>query len=93
MVKFCNNKFYLIGGIIIKVIFNFSGALKRKFKQTNLEIEIEPGKTIAEALLDMDYELEDLKYLVAFKNQIKIPLTSKLEAGDEIKILLPIGGG
>ena len=41
----------------------------------------------------MGYTLEELKFLVFFINQVKVSGKTIPQAGDEIKVLLPIGGG
>ena len=76
-----------------KAVFEFSGALKRNFRETRLEIEFEPPKTIEEILLELDYTPQDLTYLVFFQNRERVPADTSIQDGDLIKVIPPIGGG
>ena len=77
----------------IRATFEFSSSLKRKFKENVLSLDLSPGTTIRDALLSLEYQEGDLKFLVAFREGERVPLTYKVQDGDRIRVLLPIGGG
>lgn len=77
----------------IKVTIEFSGAIKRPFPESEREFELVAGKNIREVLLDLGYSERDLKFLVAFRGETRIPLEELFVDGDRIKVLIPVGGG
>jgi molybdopterin converting factor small subunit len=77
----------------MKIKVEFSGALRRKFKDHWLELELEETKSIRQIILDLGCQQEEMRYLVAIVNGERVEFSSQVKEGDHVKILLPIGGG
>ena len=69
------------------------GALKSPFGRC-FELSVKQGTTIGDLLKnELKYREKDTRYLVFIVNTKTTSINRNLEDKDELKILLPIGGG
>lgn len=75
------------------VTVRFSGPIRRPWPEASREVEIEPGWTVAQLLATLGFAPHELPYLQAARNRVAVPLSSPLSDGDDVDVLLRVGGG
>lgn len=77
----------------MNVTVRFSGPIRRPWPETCRALEVEVGITVAGLLATLGFARHELSFLQAARNRAAVPLTTALADGDEVEVMLRVGGG
>jgi molybdopterin converting factor small subunit len=72
---------------------NYTGYLKFDGVETGTVLEVEEGSTLGDLLAGFHVAREQQRFLRLFANEEKVDPSYVLEDGDELTVIMQIGGG
>jgi len=76
-----------------RVFVELLGPMCKPGGESRLELDLPPGSRITDLLTALEYPEQQHRFLVVIRNRNRSTLSTPLEDGDELQLLLPIGGG
>ncbi len=77
----------------MKVKLNYTGYLKLTGVETGAILDAEAGSTLGDLLARFDIAREQQRFLRLFANEEKVDSSYALRDGDELTVIMQIGGG
>lgn len=77
----------------MKVKLTYTGYLKFDGAETGALVEVEEGSTIGDLLAGFDVARDQQRFLRLFANEAKVDPSYVLRDGDELTVIMQIGGG
>ncbi len=77
----------------MKIKLNYTGYLKFAGARTGDVLDVEPGSTLGDLLAGFDVAREQQRFLRLFANEEKVDPSYVLADGDELTVIMQIGGG
>jgi sulfur carrier protein ThiS len=78
---------------VIQIKVRIKGSLKKPFGQTQFNYECAEGTTVAGLLKTFEYTEDQVRYIMASVNYDVKPHTHTLQNGDEVMLVVMVGGG
>jgi sulfur carrier protein ThiS len=77
----------------VTVTVKFSGPVRRPWPEASREVELESGSSVARLLTAIGFDRHEQGYLQVARNGVAVPLDALLSGGDEVDVMLRVGGG
>jgi molybdopterin converting factor small subunit len=77
----------------MKIKLTYTGYLKFNGAETGSFIDVEPGSTLGDLLAGFDVARDQQRFLRLFANQETVDSSYLLREGDELTVIMQIGGG
>jgi sulfur carrier protein ThiS len=77
----------------MKIRLTYTGYLKFDGAKSGAHIDVEEGSTIADVLAGFDVPAEQQRFLKLFANDEKADPAYVMRDGDELTVIMQIGGG
>ena len=77
----------------IRVELELVGVIRRPWPEHRRELELPAGTTVGTLLANLGYTEREARHLVIFVNGAKSKRAAALAAGDQVTVMLSIGGG
>lgn len=77
----------------MKVKLTYTGYLKFDGAETGALVDVEEGSTLGDLLAGFDVAREQQRFLRLFANDEKVDSSYLLRDGDELTVIMQIGGG
>ncbi len=77
----------------MKIKLNYTGYLKFDGAETGAYVEVEKGATLGDLLAGFDVARDQQRFLRLFANEEKVDPSYVLRDGDELTVIMQIGGG
>jgi len=77
----------------VKIRLSYTGYLKFDRAKSGSQIEVEEGSTVGDVLAGFHVPQEQQRFLTLFANDERVQPTHTLEDGDELMVIIQIGGG
>ena len=77
----------------MKVRLSYTGYLKFDGAKSGSQIEVEKGSTVSDVLAGFHVPQEQQRFLKLFANDESVDPTHVLRDGDELMVIIQIGGG
>jgi molybdopterin converting factor small subunit len=77
----------------MKIKLTYTGYLKFDGAETGAWLEVEEGSTLGDLLAGFDVARDQQRFLRLFANEEKVGPSYVLRDGDELTVIMQIGGG
>jgi sulfur carrier protein ThiS len=77
----------------MRIKLNYTGYLKFAGVDTGAWLDVEEGSTIGDLLAGFDVPRDQQRFLRLFANEEKIDPSYVMQDGDELTVVMQIGGG
>ena len=77
----------------MKIKLTYTGYLKFEGVETGTYIDVEEGSTIGDVLAGFDVAPDHQRFLRLFANEEKAESSYVIQDGDELTVIMQIGGG
>ena len=77
----------------MRIKLTYTGYLKFDGVETGSLLEVEPGATVGDLLAGFDVARDQQRFLRLFANDEKVDPAYVLREGDELTVIMQIGGG
>lgn len=78
---------------MIQIKVRIKGSLKKPFGQTQFNYDCAEGTTVADLLKSFEYTDDQVRYIMTSVNYEVKPHTHTLHNGDEVMLVVMVGGG
>ncbi len=78
---------------MIQIKVRIKGSLKKPFGQAQFSYDCAEGTTVADLLRNFEYTEDQVRYIMASVNYEVKPHTYTLQNGDEVMLVVMVGGG
>ena len=77
----------------MQIKLNYTGYLKFSGAETGAHLDVEEGSTLGDLLAGFDVARDQQRFLRLFANDEKVDSSYVLRDGDELTVIMQIGGG
>ncbi len=77
----------------MRIKLTYTGYLKFDGVETGSLLDVEPGSTVGDLLAGFDVARDQQRFLRLFANDEKVDPSYVLRDGDELTVIMQIGGG
>ena len=78
---------------MIQIKVRIKGSLKKPFGQAQFNYDCADGTTVADLLRNFEYTEDQVRYVMASVNYEVKPHAHTLQNGDEVMLVVMVGGG
>ena len=77
----------------MKIKLSYTGYLKFDGAKSGSYVDVEEGSTVGDVLAGFHVPPEQQRFLTLFANSEKVDLTRVVKEGDELMVIIQVGGG
>jgi len=77
----------------MKIKLSYTGYLKFDGVPSGAQIEVEEGSTVGDVLTGFDVPREQQRFLTLYANDERVDPSRVIRDGDELMVIIQIGGG